>query len=135
MMVVAGLAVSGHAQKPAADAEATVAIANGQAGFTNPISPFNVNQAHPNQMTISSDTVFDAVTGAVVGAGSGQSSVNTAAGRGQEADGGSALSTGRSETYTIRIGSAGHENHSHKAFPACRNFQRSESCRSSSRET
>src|ERR1051326_3152446 len=82
-MLVFGLAVTGNAQKPATDAEAAAAVAGGQADFSNPTSPVNVSKTAPNQLTVSSDTVFDAVTGAVVSGGglSGNSNVNTAAGR------------------------------------------------------
>src|SRR3954452_10771335 len=84
-IMVVGLAVSGYAQKPATDAAAAAAIANSQAGFGSPVKPIDVNKTQPNQFTVSSDTVFDAVTGAIVsGAGaSGQSNINTAAGRAQ----------------------------------------------------
>src|SRR6476469_3968379 len=44
IMVVFSLAVSSYGHKPATDAEATAAIANGQTGFNNPVVPFNTNQ-------------------------------------------------------------------------------------------
>jgi hypothetical protein len=37
LMIVFCVAVSSYGQKPATDAEATAAIANGQAGFNNPV--------------------------------------------------------------------------------------------------
>jgi hypothetical protein len=83
IMVVFSLAVSSFGQKPATDAEATAAIANGQAGFNNPVVPFNTNKISSIQLTVGPSTVFDATTGAVEGAGSGQAGVNTAAGRAQ----------------------------------------------------
>ena len=83
IMVVFSLAVSSYGQKPATDAEATAAIANGQTGFNNPVVPFNTNQIQSIQLTVGSNTVFDATTGAVEGAGSGQAGINTAAGKAQ----------------------------------------------------
>jgi hypothetical protein len=83
LMVVFSLVVSSYGQKPATDAEATAAIANGLAGFNNPVVPFDTSQLPSIQLTVGSNTVFDATTGAVEGAGSGNASVNTAAGRAQ----------------------------------------------------
>jgi hypothetical protein len=80
IMLVFALAVSGYAQKTGTEAEAAAAIANGQAGLSTPLSPINIRQAQPGQLTIGSDTVFDAVTGAVIsGGGAGQSSARTQA--------------------------------------------------------
>src|SRR6476661_7237886 len=83
LMVVFSFAISSYGQKPATDTEATAAIANGQAGFNNPVVPFNTKQIPSIQFTVGPSTVFDATTGAVEGAGSGQASINTAAGRSQ----------------------------------------------------
>jgi hypothetical protein len=73
------LTASGFGQN---DPEAAAAVAGGQAGFTNPITPTDITATQAGQLTIGSNVVFDAVTGAVVGAGSGQASVNSAAGIG-----------------------------------------------------
>ncbi|MGC2694740.1 MAG: hypothetical protein WA738_03035, partial [Candidatus Angelobacter sp.] len=83
LLVAFALTVSSYGQKPSTDPEASAAVSNGQAGLTAPVTPINVNQTQPGQITIGSDTVFDAVTGAVVGAGGGSASINTAAGRSQ----------------------------------------------------
>ncbi|HEU4414580.1 MAG TPA: hypothetical protein VFT65_07325 [Candidatus Angelobacter sp.] len=77
LLVVFGLTISGYGQGAAADPEAAAAISNGQAGFVGPVLPVDVRQTQPGQLTISSSTVFDAVTGAVVGAGGGQGSART----------------------------------------------------------
>src|SRR5215467_7828004 len=82
-LVVLALTLGASAQKPAADPEASTAVVNGQAGLSMNVTPFNVNNAQLGQLTISSSTVFDAETGAVVGTSSGQGSINTAAGRSQ----------------------------------------------------
>ena len=79
LLAVFGLTISGYGQGTAADPEAAAAISNGQAGFVGPVLPVSVNQTQAGQLTITSSTVFDAVTGAVVGAGgSGQSSTRSA---------------------------------------------------------
>lgn len=59
------------------DAVARAAMANGQAGFANPVSPTDITATRPGQFVLDSNVVFDAVTGGVVGAASGQATVNT----------------------------------------------------------
>jgi hypothetical protein len=59
------------------DAVARAAMANGQAGFANPVSPTDITATRPGQFVLDSNVVFDAVTGGVVGAGTGQATVNT----------------------------------------------------------
>ncbi len=75
--------LSSFAQKPSTDPEAAAAIVNGQAGLSSNVTPVNVQQTQPGQLTIGSDTVFDAVTGGIVGGVRNNASVNTAAGRSQ----------------------------------------------------
>lgn len=81
VLVVFGVTINGFGQTN--DPEAAAAVANGQAGLTMPVTPVDVHQTQPGQLTVGSNTVFDAVTGAVVGGGGGSASVNTAAGRSQ----------------------------------------------------
>ncbi len=75
-MLVFGLATLSFAQQPKPDPAAAAAVANGQGGYNFTVKPVNVNQVQPIQLTVGSSTVFDAVTGAVVGAGNGQSSAS-----------------------------------------------------------
>ena len=65
-------------------------------------------------------------------AGRNEISLNAAAGRRQKADGGSTRGAGRSETYTLRIGSIRDQDHSWQAFPAVRNIESIESARTTS---
>ena len=73
-------AIAAFAQKTASDPEATAAVAGGQADFKNPISPTDVTKTQPTQLTIGSNVVIDADTGAVEGLSS-SGAINTAAGR------------------------------------------------------
>lgn len=76
ILVMLGLTVASYGQ--ANDPEATAALANAQVNLGS-TPPIDVNTAQPGQITISSSTVIDAVTGAVVGASTGH--INTTAGR------------------------------------------------------
>lgn len=77
ILVVFGLTSTGYGQSTSPDPEAAVAVFNGQAGLSAKIKPVDVNQAQPGQLTVGSSVVFDAVTGAVEGAGGGQGFAKT----------------------------------------------------------
>src|SRR6266853_403121 len=79
--VLVALGVSGYGQNAPTDPEAAAAVSNGQAGLSSRVTPIDVTQTQPTQLTVGANTVFDAETGAVVGGGGGQASINTAAGR------------------------------------------------------
>src|SRR5260221_7967120 len=81
--VLVALVVSGYGQNAPTDPEAAAAVSNGQAGLSSRVTPVDVTQTQPTQLTVGANTVFDAETGAVVGGGGGQASINTAAGRSQ----------------------------------------------------
>lgn len=84
LLLVAGLAASSSAQSGTGDASAYAALAKGKAGYAMPLKPVNVNQAQPNQLTIGSDVVFDAVTGAIVGSTASSQGSTFNAGQGHE---------------------------------------------------
>lgn len=75
LVLVLGFATSSFGQNPN-DPEAAAAVANGAAGYAR-MTPVPVDRSQPVQLTIGSSTVFDAVTGGVVGAGGGQGNANT----------------------------------------------------------
>jgi hypothetical protein len=64
------------------DAIARSAMSGGQASFPAR-TPVDLTHTPPTQLTVGANTVFDAETGAVVGADSGSASINTAAGKSQ----------------------------------------------------
>jgi hypothetical protein len=64
LVLVLGLSLAGFCQ--ANDPEAAAAVASGAAGYGH-VSPVDINQAQPNQLTVGSNVVFDATTGGVVG--------------------------------------------------------------------
>ena len=68
-------------------------------------------------------------------AGRNEIFLNAAAGRGQEADGGSTRGAGRSATYTLRIGSIRDQDHPWQAFPTVRNIESIESARTTACKT
>ncbi|HKT50448.1 MAG TPA: hypothetical protein VJV96_09120 [Candidatus Angelobacter sp.] len=69
-------AVSGFAQTAADNAIAHAAVANSQAGLGSDIGPVNVNSGYPGMLTIGSNVVLDADTGAVVSGASGNAGLN-----------------------------------------------------------
>ena len=70
-------AVSGFAQTPADSAIARATVANAQAGLGSDIGPVNVNSGHPGMLTIGSNVVLDADTGAVVSGASGNAGLSS----------------------------------------------------------
>jgi hypothetical protein len=66
----------GFAQTSADDAIAHAAVANGQAGLSSDIGPLNVNSGYPGMLTIGSNVVLDANTGAVVSGLSGNAGLS-----------------------------------------------------------
>jgi len=69
----------GYAQTAADNAIAQAAVANGQANLdSNSIGPVNVNSGYPGMLTIGSNVVLDANTGAVVSGLSGSSGLSGA---------------------------------------------------------
>lgn len=70
----------GYAQTAADNAIAHAAAANGQAGLSSDIGPQNVNSGYPGMLTIGSNVVIDANTGAVVSGLSGSSGLSGNAG-------------------------------------------------------
>jgi hypothetical protein len=77
LALVLSFATYSFGQQPKPDPEAAAAVARGQAGYNFSVKPVNVNQMQSIQLTVGSGTVFDAVTGAVVGAAAGQSNAST----------------------------------------------------------
>lgn len=69
-------AVSGFAQTAADNAIAHAAVANGQAGLGSDIGPVNVNSGYPGMLSIGSNVVLDADTGAVVSGASGNAGLS-----------------------------------------------------------
>ncbi|HJT52591.1 MAG TPA: hypothetical protein VJ848_01970 [Candidatus Angelobacter sp.] len=70
-------AVSGFAQTPADSAIARATVANAQAGLGSDIGPVNVNSGHPGMLTIGSNVVLDADTGAVVSGATGNAGLSS----------------------------------------------------------
>ena len=66
----------GQSQAPATDPEAAAALSSANPGYSR-VTPIAVDQSQPIQLTISPSTVFDAETGAVVGAPSGQGNASS----------------------------------------------------------
>ena len=73
VVLVFMLALTGacYAQASGDNAIAHSALANGQAGLSNDIGPVNVKSGYPGVLTIGSNVVLDAETGAVVSGLSG----------------------------------------------------------------
>ncbi len=65
-----------YAQTSADNAIAHAAVANSQAGLSSDIGPFNVNSGFPGMLTIGSNVVLDANTGAVVSGLSGNAGLS-----------------------------------------------------------
>lgn len=70
------MTAAGFAQSSADNAIAHAAIANGQAGLSSDIGPINVNSGYPGMLTIGSNVVLDANTGAVVSGLSGNAGLS-----------------------------------------------------------
>src|SRR5215467_6580726 len=80
-LLVVAFAIAGYGQQ-SGDPEAYTAVANGQAGLSSLKPAVDVTSTQGGVITIGSNFVFDADTGALVSGGVGQASVNTAAGIG-----------------------------------------------------
>src|SRR5712692_6989787 len=74
MLFVVCFATSSFGQ--AKDPEAAAAVTSGEAGYSR-VTPFAVDLSQTPQLFVSPSIVFDAVTGAVLGAGGGQGNANT----------------------------------------------------------
>ena len=79
VVLVFMLALTGacYAQASGDNAIAHSAIANGQAGLSNDIGPVNVKSGYPGVLTIGSNVVLDADTGAVVSGLSGNAGLSS----------------------------------------------------------
>ncbi|HKV91436.1 MAG TPA: hypothetical protein VJW20_02690, partial [Candidatus Angelobacter sp.] len=66
----------GYAQTAADNAIAHAAVANGQPSLNSDIAPVNVNSGYPGMLTIGSNVVLDANTGAVVSGLSGSAGLS-----------------------------------------------------------
>lgn len=66
----------GYAQTAADNALAHAAVANGQAGLSSDIGPVNVSSGYPGMLTIGSNVVLNADTGAVVSGLSGSAGLS-----------------------------------------------------------
>lgn len=75
LLLAFGFATSSFGQK-LSDPEAAAAVASGGAGYSR-VTPVTLDPSQPVQLTVGASTIFDAVTGAVVGAGGGQGNANT----------------------------------------------------------
>jgi hypothetical protein len=76
LSLVVLLAVGSFAQTAADNAIARAAVANGQADMDHHVTPVNVNSGYPGMLTIGSNVVLDADTGAVVSGLSGSAGLS-----------------------------------------------------------
>jgi hypothetical protein len=77
LVFILAFAVACYAQSTGDNAIAHSAIANGQAGLSNDIGPVNVSSGYPGMLTIGSNVVLDANTGAVVSGLSGNAGLTS----------------------------------------------------------
>jgi hypothetical protein len=78
-------ALSGFAQTASDNAIAHAAVANGQAGADSHVAPVSVNSGYPGMLTLGSNVVLDADTGAVVSGLGASSGLSANVGRGNSA--------------------------------------------------
>jgi hypothetical protein len=101
LALVVGSATAGFGQ---GDPEAAAAVAGGSAAGYTRVAPVDLSQTAPVQLTVSSGTIFDAETGAVVGAPSGPAGANSnpnAGGSNEGRDGDEHFSDTRPNKSTI----------------------------------
>lgn len=76
LVFMVAMTAAGFAQSSSDNAIARAAVANGQAGLSSNIGPVNVNSGYPGMLTIGSNVVLDADTGAVVSGLSGNAGLS-----------------------------------------------------------